>query len=404
MRRDSYGLSLSIKPTLITSLLLRLLLGALLLFSAVLLLGPLLLLGLVLAQVLIALILLIRTAITALLPTAALLPLLALALHPPLLILLGALLRLHLGLLDLILLGLSVPRLLLIRRLKATMAVLTRRIDKPQLNLLLTRRRTRRHNRLAQRNRSLPRPRTRSLNHQKVLLHVPIPDKSAHGRNALGREVILGGAHEIGRFPGLIVGERLPNLVDLFVDLRAVMVTLLTLARNIELHACGVPRPDTRHLAQSTMRLARQTGHAPTVHHALPSVSAGDGDGVDALILGEHGRHGNVLLHQIHPERDLILNGTAVDLNLHNVRLLHLQVLEALHERVGHHAHHIAVLGDELFTAEDLGGFLAVLGLRVLLLPFRVRLLLRTRPVFVEAALVGVVHVRRPDGGDTAET
>merc|ERR1712176_1105788 len=158
----------------ITSLLLRLLLGGLLLLSAVLLLGALLLLGLILAQVLIAL---IRLRLCAALLFAAL------SLHPPLLLLLGALLSLDLGLLDLILLRLSVPRLLLLRRLKATVAVLTRRIDEAQLNLLLRRCRARSDNRLPQRNRSLPRPRTRALNHQKVLLHNPIPDKSAHRRN-----------------------------------------------------------------------------------------------------------------------------------------------------------------------------------------------------------------------------
>merc|ERR1712176_1429938 len=106
----------------ITSLLLRLLLGGLLLLSAVLLLGALLLLGLILAQVLIALIRLrLRTALL----------FAALSLHPPLLLLLGALLGFDLGLLDLILLRL--------RRLKATVAVLTRRIDEAQLNLLLRR-------------------------------------------------------------------------------------------------------------------------------------------------------------------------------------------------------------------------------------------------------------------------
>lgn len=67
--------------------------------------------------------------------------------------------------------------------------------------------------------------------------------------------------------------------------LGTVVVTVLTGACHGEAHAGRVPGTDTGHLAQTTVGLARQTGHTPTRDNALGTVTLGGTQNVDALVL-----------------------------------------------------------------------------------------------------------------------
>lgn len=112
------------------------------------------------------------------------------------------------------------------------------------------------------------------------------------------------------------------DAVDLLVDLRAVMVSLLTGTSHSEGHTARMPRSNTSDLAQTLVRLARQLLGVPTAGHSLESLSLGHANAVDHLVLGKHLAHGDRLLQMLTHPLDLIVDGAAVQLDLHNVRLL----------------------------------------------------------------------------------
>jgi hypothetical protein len=147
------------------------------------------------------------------------------------------------------------------------------------------------------------------------------------------------------------------------------------------------------------MRLPGQLLDTPPVGDTLVTVTLGNTDGVDDLVLLEHAGDADLLLEVGTGKLDLVGDGTAVDLDLHEVGLL---LLEAgLGELgVGEDSDDGAVLLDALELAGDrlpvvLGVLLGVTG---------ERLSLRYVPVLVEAALELVGEVLGPNGGQSAET
>lgn len=112
------------------------------------------------------------------------------------------------------------------------------------------------------------------------------------------------------------------DAVDLLVDLRAVMVALLSSTGHREGHTAGMPRSDTGDLAQTLVRLARQLLGVPTAGHTLESLALGHANAVNHLVLGKHLAHRHGLLQMLAHPLDLVIDGAAVQLDLHDVRLL----------------------------------------------------------------------------------
>lgn len=110
--------------------------------------------------------------------------------------------------------------------------------------------------------------------------------------------------------------------VDLLVQLRTMMVTLLTGTGDGEGNARRMPRTDTGHLAQTLVRLARQLLGVPTAGHTLETLTLSNGNAVDHLVLREHLRHRNRLLEMLLHPVNLVGDGTTVQLDLDDVSLL----------------------------------------------------------------------------------
>ena len=160
-----------------------------------------------------------------------------------------------------------------------------------------------------------------------------------------------------------------------------------------------MPGTDTSNLAETLVSLARKLLGAPTGGDTVETLTLGDGNNVNRLVVLEDGVDLDGLLEETVAELDLVGDAATVDLDLHKVGLLLLEWgLGDL--GVGEDTDDSAVL---LHALELAGDGLAVV-LRVLLGVLGESLLLALVPVLVEATLDLVAQVLGPDGGERAET
>lgn len=196
----------------------------------------------------------------------------------------------------------------------------------------------------------------------------------------------------------VVVSITLTNSVDLVVDRGSVVVTHLTSTGNSPLDVGRMPSTDTSNLSETLVSLTGKLLGAPSGGDTVETVTLGNGNDIDHLVLLEDGVDGHGLLEELLAEGDLVGDGTTVDLNLHKVGLLLLEgSLSDL--GVGEDTDDGAVLLDALELAGD-GGTL-VLG--VLLGVLGESLLLALVPVLVESALELVAQMLSPDGGEGSE-
>jgi hypothetical protein len=132
-----------------------------------------------------------------------------------------------------------------------------------------------------------------------------------------------------------------------------------------------MPSTDTSDLSETLVGLSRQLLDTPTVGDTLESVTLGDGNDIDTLVLLEQRVDRDGLLKVGLGKVDLVGDGTSVDLDLHDMCLLLLQASLA-DLGVGNDTDDGAVLPDTLELAGDrlsvvLGVLLGVLGEGLLL-------------------------------------
>lgn len=190
----------------------------------------------------------------------------------------------------------------------------------------------------------------------------------------------------------------LADTVNLVVDRGTVVVTVLTGTGNSPLDVGRMPGTDTSNLTETLVSLTRELLGAPTAGDTGETVTLGDGNDIDHLVLLEDGVDRDGLLEETVAEVDLVGGGATVDLDLHKVGLLLLEGRLA-DLGVGEDADDGAVLLDALELAGDGGTVL----LGVLLGVLGESLLLGLVPVLVEAALDLVAQVLSPDGGEGSQ-
>ena len=159
-----------------------------------------------------------------------------------------------------------------------------------------------------------------------------------------------------------------------------------------------MPGADTGHLSEALVGFSWELLGSPSVGNALETVTLGDSNNVDVLVLFEDGGDINGLLEEAVSVGDLVGDRSAVQLDLHEVGLLLAQTgLTDL--SVGKNTDNSAVFADALqFTISRLASVLSVfLGVA------GEGLLLRSVPVLVESSLELFGKVRSPDGGEGAE-
>ena len=153
-----------------------------------------------------------------------------------------------------------------------------------------------------------------------------------------------------------------------------------------------MPCTDTSDLAETLVGLTRQLLGAPTGGDTVETVTLGDANDINHLVLLEDGVDLDGLLEEAVAELYLISNGATVDLDFHKMGLLLLK--RGLADlSVGEDTDDGAVLLDALELTGDGGA--AALG--VLLGVLGEGLLLALVPVLVEAALDLIAQMLDPE-------
>lgn len=280
--------------------------------------------------------------------------------------------------------------LLLGNSLETTVTELGRGIDELELNLLESGTLGVGDEGLADGDDTLLGTSNATLDHQEILVDNTVVGETTHGGDILLSDIVLSSAR--------LLVTSLTNTVDLLVDLGTVMVTVLTSTGNRVHDAGRMPGTNTGNLTETSVGLTGKLLGTPTSGDTLETLTLGNGDDINHLVLLEEGSNINFLLEVLTGPVNLLGNVATVNLDLHDVSLL-LANLSLADLGVGNDADNAAVLLDTLKLAGDLlGAFSVLLGV------LGESLLLGAVPVLVEAATDLVGKMFSPDGGESAKT
>jgi hypothetical protein len=159
-----------------------------------------------------------------------------------------------------------------------------------------------------------------------------------------------------------------------------------------------MPSTNTSNLAETLVRLPRQLLSSPTMCNTLESVTLGNCNNIDDLVLLEDSGHRYGLLEETESKVDLGCDSASVDLDFHEVGFLLLEARLA-DLGVGEDTDDGAVFAHALELARKrLARILCVLlGIA------SESLLLRAIPVLVEATFEFIRKMGCPDSGERAE-
>jgi len=160
-----------------------------------------------------------------------------------------------------------------------------------------------------------------------------------------------------------------------------------------------MPRANASNLAETLVSLAGETASTPTSGDTLETLTLGNGNGINNLILIEDGLDWDLLLKETIGIFDLISGSTTIDLDLKDVGLL-LAEIDLGDLSVGDHTHNRAVLGDASKLTID---GLLTLGIGELLGVLGKGFLLRAIPVLVQTAEELLAESLSPDGSESTE-
>jgi len=135
-------------------------------------------------------------------------------------------------------------------------------------------------------------------------------------------DVLLGNISVGGSIVLSTIALALADTVDLLVHLSSVEVALLTSTGNSPGHTGRMPGTDTPDLSVTSVGLLLKMAGSPSRHHTLESVSFGDTDHIEALIITEDLVNFEFLLEERVSKLSLGRNVFAtIDLNLKDVVL-----------------------------------------------------------------------------------
>mmetsp|Transcript_11480 Transcript_11480/g.29051 ORF Transcript_11480/g.29051 Transcript_11480/m.29051 type:complete len:266 (+) Transcript_11480:1804-2601(+) len=156
-----------------------------------------------------------------------------------------------------------------------------------------------------------------------------------------------------------------------------------------------MPRSDTGNLSETSVGLSGKTGDTPTSGNSLVTVTLGDSDDINVLVLVKDGIDSDFLFEESLGKVNLGGSVSSVDLDLHNVGLLQSKI-ELLDLGVGDNTND----GAELLDALELGINVLASVLGVLFGVLGKGLLLGAVPVLVHTTLELFVQMLGKDGSE----
>jgi len=238
-----------------------------------------------------------------------------------------------------------------------------------------------------------------ALEHDKVVLDFTVVGETTHWSDRFVGEIGLSSSVVLDKFATVLV-DSFTDSVDLLVDLRTMMVTLLTGSGYRVGYSGWMPCTNASDLPQTLVGLTRKLLGVPTGGYTFLSLSLVDTDDVDHFILGEDSVHVDWLLEEGAGIVDLVADGATVDLDFHDVGLLGSQ-WKKFHLGVSDDTDDFAVLLHLLEISLNLL-------LAIFILPFAAglaeSLLLGFVPVLVESSLAFFADVLGEDGLESTES
>jgi len=228
-----------------------------------------------------------------------------------------------------------------------------------------------------------------ALDHQEVVIDLSVEWEATHWGDRLVSDIVLGGGAVLDDL-SILGMDSCTNTVDLLVDFRTMMVTLLTCASDREGDTRWMPSSDTSDLAETLVGLAWQLLGVPTAGDTLETFTLGDGNAIDHFVLGEDARDGNGLFQVFLDPLDLVFDGATVQLDFHDVGFL-LALLDQSDLGVNQDADDLAVADHlvevifDVLLSQVIGPLLAGLGESLLLA--RVPVLVETTTAFLRQVL-----------------
>lgn len=176
------------------------------------------------------------------------------------------------------------------------------------------------------------------------------------------------------------------------------MVTQLTCSSNCVSDIGRMPSSDTSDSSPTSMGLLLEMLDTVSLDDSTHSLTLGDSDDVDLLVLLEHLVHIDGLLQQVTSIVNLLVHLASIHLDLEDVVLL-LSQIQLVHLSVHNHTNHSAVL---LYSVQLQLLILGILGslLRVL----SECLLLRVHPVLVEPSQSVLSQLRGPNSSQRSQS
>ena len=232
---------------------------------------------------------------------------------------------------------------------------------------------------------------------EEILVDDTVMGETTDGGDVLGIGISLGGS-----VVGGTSDSTGTDVINLLVHLSSVVITEVTSSSDRPLNGRRMPGTNTSDLSETSMSLSRHSADTESLDDTLSSLTSGDGNGINHLVLLEDLTDGDLALELLDSPVDLVLGaGATVDLDLHKVSLL-LSELQLLDLGSNHNSDDGTVLRDSLEVSVDV-----VLGLGVGLILVSIlgeSLLLGAVVVLVESSDDTSGHGVSPDSGESTET